>query len=318
MQDFFLTNRGGAGLSYNGERLIDKLVIIGVGLIGGSFALALRKAGLVRHIAGVGRSRENVQRALKLGEIDEIATDIPSALKNAKLVFLAIPVGQTGEIMKQIVPYLEPDTIVTDAGSTKQDVIAAARTHLEKHLESFVPGHPIAGAERSGAGAAHAGLFRDKNVVLTPLDETNPEATGQVTELWQACGARVSLMSARRHDQILAAVSHLPHVLAFALMHHISIAQDDAQKGQKKHDMLSPNELLRFAGSGFRDFTRIAGSSPEMWRDICLGNREALISQIDAYQRELAEVREMLARADGESLERIFAEAREVRQQWVK
>ena len=201
--------------------MIDKLVIIGVGLIGGSFALALRKAGLVRHIAGVGRSRENVQRALKLGEIDEIATDIPSALKNAKIVFLAIPVGQTGEIMRRIAPYLDPDTIVTDAGSTKQDVITAARTHLEKHLESFVPGHPIAGAERSGAGAAHAGLFRDKNVILTPLNETGPEATSHVTELWQACGARVSLMSARRHDQILAAISHLPHVLAFALMHHI-------------------------------------------------------------------------------------------------
>jgi prephenate dehydrogenase len=298
--------------------MIDKLVIIGVGLIGGSFALALRKAGLVRHIAGVGRSRENVQRALKLGEIDEIATDIPSALKNAKMVFLAIPVGQTGEIMKQITPYLEPNTIVTDAGSTKQDVIAAARTHLEKHLESFVPGHPIAGAERSGAGAAHAGLFRDKNVVLTPLDETGPEATSRVTELWQACGARVSLMSARRHDKILAAISHLPHVLAFALMHHICSAQDDAKNARNAGDTPSPSDLLRFAGSGFRDFTRIAGSSPEMWRDICLGNRETLIGQIDAYQQELAEMREMLARGDGEALERVFTEAREARQRWLK
>jgi prephenate dehydrogenase len=162
-----------------------------------------------------------------------------------------------------------------------------------------------------------SGLFRDKNVVLTPLDETTAEATSQVTELWQACGARVSLMSARRHDQILAAVSHLPHVLAFALMHHISSAEDDAENGQKKRHTL-PNELLCFAGSGFRDFTRIAGSSPEMWRDICLGNREALISEIDAYQRELAEVREMLAHGDGESLERIFIEAREARQQWLK
>jgi prephenate dehydrogenase len=302
----------------NDERMIRKLVVIGVGLIGGSFALALRKAGCVQHITGVGRSRENVQRALKLGAIDEIAVDLPSALKNASIVFLAIPVGQTGEIMKQIAPYLEPDTIVTDAGSTKQDVITAARTHLASHLRSFVPGHPIAGAERSGAMAAQAGLFRDKNVVLTPLDETCAEATGQVTELWQACGARVSLMSAGLHDQILAAVSHLPHVLAFTLMHHISHVQDDAEKAQKKHDKLSPNEALRFAGSGFRDFTRIAGSSPEMWRDICLSNREALIAQIDAYHRELAEVREMLGRGDGESLERIFSEAREARQQWLK
>jgi len=298
--------------------MINKLVIIGVGLIGGSFALALRKAGRVQHIAGVGRSRENVQRALKLGAIDEIAVDLPSALKNAKMVFLAIPVGQSGEIMRQIALYLEPDAIVTDAGSTKQDVIAAARTHLAKHLKSFVPGHPIAGAERTGAGAAHAGLFRDKNVVLTPLDETGAEATSRVTELWQACGAHVSLMSARRHDKILAAVSHLPHVLAFALMHHISGTRNDAEKGQTKYETLSPSDVLRFAGSGFRDFTRIAGSSPEMWRDICLGNRETLIGQIDAYQQELAEVREMLARGDGEALERVFTKAREARQRWLK
>lgn len=298
--------------------MINKLVIIGVGLIGGSFALALRKSSRVQHIVGVGRSRENVQRALKLGVIDEIGVDLPSALKNACLVFLAIPVGQTDEIMRQIAPYLEPDAIVTDAGSTKQDVIAAARTHLAKHLKNFVPGHPIAGAERSGAGAAHPGLFRDKNVVLTPLDETSREATNRVTELWQVCGARVSLMSARRHDQILAAVSHLPHVLAFALMHHVSDVRNGAEKGQTKYETLSPSDVLRFAGTGFRDFTRIAGSSPEMWRDICLGNREALFGQIDAYQRQLSEIKEMLDREDGKALEKVFAQAREARQRWLK
>ncbi|MDE2365645.1 MAG: prephenate dehydrogenase/arogenate dehydrogenase family protein [Betaproteobacteria bacterium] len=298
---------------------INKLVIIGVGLIGGSFGLALRKANMVRHITGVGRSRENVQRALKLEAIDEIAGDLPSALKDAEMIFLAVPVGQTGEIMRQIAPYLEPDTIVTDAGSTKQDVIASAHAHLADHLENFVPGHPIAGAERSGAEAAHTGLFRDRNVILTPLNETATEATSRVTELWQACGARVSVMSAHRHDQILAVVSHLPHVLAFVLMHHICSAQDDAKKNaQNMDDMPGPGDLLRFAGSGFRDFTRIAGSSPEMWRDICLGNREALMNQIDAYQRELAEVREMLAHGDGESLEHIFAKAREAQRQSLK
>ena len=150
--------------------MIDKLVIIGVGLIGGSFALALRKAGLVRHIAGVGRSRENVQRALKLGEIDEIATDIPSALKNAKLVFLAIPVGQTGEIMRRIAPYLDPDTIVTDAGSTKQDVIAAARTHLEKHLESFVPGHPDCRSRTQRGGSSSCRLVPRQERHIDPSE----------------------------------------------------------------------------------------------------------------------------------------------------
>jgi prephenate dehydrogenase len=292
--------------------VINKLVIIGVGLIGGSFALALRKTELAGHIVGVGRSRENMARALKRGLIDEIAGDLPSALKRADIVFLAVPVGQTGEIMAKISPYLESGSIVTDAGSTKQDVIAAARSHLAENLQNFVPGHPIAGAEQSGAGAARADLFRAKNVVLTPLEETSSNAVNRVKELWQACDARISLMSANQHDKILATVSHLPHVLAFTLMNHVYRA------GHGPEGTPRPNDPLRFAGTGFRDFTRIAGSSPEMWRDICLGNCEALVSQIDAYQRELAALREMLASSDGEALEKAFANAREARQQWLK
>ncbi len=287
--------------------VINKMVIIGVGLIGGSFALALRKAGLVKHILGMGRSRENLLRARKRGAIDEIADDLPSALKDADIVFLATPVGQIGGIMAHISPHLEPDTIITDAGSTKQDVVAAARSHLAGHLKNFVPGHPIAGAELSGAGAADAELFRNKNVVLTPLDETSIEAVKQVTELWRACGAQVSQMSAGQHDNILAAMSHLPHVLAFLLMNHVSL-------GAKEN----PDDPLRFAGSGFRDFTRIAGSSPEMWRDICLANREALSRQIDEYQNELTALRGMLVRDDGDALESVFASAREARRQWLK
>ena len=299
---------------------INKLVVIGVGLIGGSFALALRKAELVTHITGVGRSMANMERARDLGAIDEIARDLPSALKDADVVFLAIPVGRTGEIMEQIAPHLEPDTIVTDAGSTKQNVLAAARAHLAEHLPNFVPGHPVAGAELSGAGAANPNLFRDKNLVLTPIEETNVEALKRVTQLWQACGAQVSQMSARRHDEILAAVSHLPHVLAFALMYYIGAAGhgSDVDNAFSTDDMIRSSELLRFAGSGFRDFTRIAASSPEMWRDICLGNREVLSRQIDAYQNELATLREMLARGDGDALERVFSDAREARRQWLK
>lgn len=292
--------------------VINKLVIIGVGLIGGSFALALRKAELARHITGVGRSRENMTRALKRGLIDEIAGDLPSALKRADIVFLAVPVGQTGEIMAKISPYLEPDSIVTDAGSTKQDVIAVAHSHLAGRLHNFVPGHPIAGAEQSGAGAARPDLFRDKNVVLTPLEETSGNAVDRVKELWEACGAQVSLMSARQHDKILATISHLPHMLAFALMNHVY------HTGHGPEGTPCPNDPLHFAGTGFRDFTRIAASSPEMWRDICLGNREALADQIDDYQRELTDLREMLARGDGDALEKAFASAREARQQWLK
>lgn len=294
--------------------MINKLVIIGVGLIGGSFALALREGEQVKHIVGVGRSQENMQRALELGAIDEIADSLPSALKNADVVFLAIPVRQTGKTMAKISPYLESGTIVTDAGSTKRDVIAAARAHMIDHLENFVPGHPVAGAELSGAAAADPDLYRNKNVVLTPLNETSAAAVKRVEELWQACGAQVFQMSADRHDEILAAVSHLPHVLAFALMHQISSAGHAASHA----DGLEPGDLLRFAGSGFRDFTRIAGSSPEMWRDICLGNREALLSQLDAYQSELAAVRGMLVRGDGEALRTIFTNAREARRLWLQ
>jgi prephenate dehydrogenase len=206
---------------------------------------------------------------------------------------------------------------VTDAGSTKRDVIAAAHSHLAEHLKNFVPGHPVAGAEQSGAGAANVDLFRSKNVVLTPLEETSPEAIKQVAELWQACGAQVSLMSASQHDKILASVSHLPHVLAFTLMNHVS-AEHLPEDLLHSDNLPLPSAPLRFAGTGFRDFTRIAGSSPEMWRDICLANSEALSRQIDAYQRELADVREMLVQGDGEALEKVFAKAREARRQWLK
>ena len=286
---------------------LNKLVVIGVGLIGVSFALALRKAGLVKHIVGVGRSRGNMQRALDLGVIDEFADDFAVALKGADLVLLAMPVGQTGRIMAQISPHLESTTIVTDAGSTKQDVVAAARSFLPGHMKNFVPGHPIAGAELSGVDAANADLFRDKNVVLTPLAETSADAVQQVTKLWQGCGARVSQMRADQHDEILAAMSHLPHLLAFTLMNHVCASVDG-----------NPDDLFRFAGSSFRDFTRIAGSSPEMWRDICLANREALLRQIDAYQNELTSLRELLAHGDGQALEKVFADAREARQHWLK
>lgn len=286
--------------------ILNKLVIIGVGLIGGSFALALNKAGLVKHRIGVGRSRQNLQCALDLGVIDDIAADIPSALHNADLVLLAMPVGQTASIMAQIAPHLQANTIVTDAGSTKQDVIAAARHHLPlKNRHHFVPGHPIAGAEQSGAQASHAELYRNKHVILTPLAETSINAVERVTQLWQACGAEVSLMPADEHDKILAATSHLPHILAFTMMNHLNHSTDQL------------GNLLRFAGSGLRDFTRIAGSSPEMWRDICLANREALLSQMDAYQKELHALQVMLKNNDGAALEKAFSQARNARENWL-
>ncbi len=286
---------------------VSKLVIIGVGLIGGSFALALRNAGMVNHIVGIGRSQHNMQRAVELGVIDEIATDTASALHNAELVFLAMPVGQTVSIMEQIAPHLQADTLITDAGSTKQDVIAAARLHLP--LQSryhFVPGHPIAGAEQSGVEAAKADLYYGKHTILTPLPETDDNSTERIRQLWQACGSIVSIMPADEHDRVLAATSHLPHILAFTLMNHLTRSAD------------APESLLRFAGSGFRDFTRIASSSPEMWRDICLANREELLKQIDAYQDALLQLREALNKRDSAVLEKAFSQAREIREAWLK
>lgn len=286
---------------------LNKLVIIGVGLIGGSFALALRKANMVKQIIGVGRSPANMQKAVDQGVIDESTNDLASALNKADAVLLAIPVGQTLRIMSDIAPHLQPDTVITDAGSTKQDVIAAARLYLGHSLAHFVPAHPIAGAEKSGISAAKIDLFRNKHLVLTPITETNHDAIERVKVLWQACGANVTRMSADEHDQILAATSHLPHILAFALMNHLS--QNTAS---------NPDHLLRFAGSGFQDFTRIASSSPEMWRDICIANRDALNIQIEAYQQELALFKEMLKENNTKGLEEAFSHAQTTRDNWLK
>lgn len=286
---------------------LNKLVIIGVGLIGGSFALALRKAGMVKFIVGVGRNKENMQRALSLGVIDKIADNPASAMQDADFVLLAMPVGQTANIMAQIAPHLGSETILTDVGSTKQDVIAVAQSYLADNIRNFVPGHPIAGAELSGVGAAQADLFRDKHLILTPLTETAAHAINQVVKCWQSCGAQISQMHADEHDKVLAATSHLPHILAFTLMNFL--------RGSNENN---PENLLRFAGSGFRDFTRIASSSPEMWRDICLANREALLTQIDAYKDALTSLQENLASSDAQALEKTFTEAREIRANWLK
>lgn len=284
--------------------MINKLVIFGVGLIGGSFAMALRQADFARKIVGFGRSMENMSSALGTYVIDEIGMD-PSAVKDADLVVLAVPVGQMGAIMASIAPHLASHTVVTDMGSTKQDVVALARQHLPRHLSRFVPGHPIAGAEKSGVKAAREDLFRDRTVVLTPIAETDPAAKDLVASLWAGCGARVAEMTPQQHDALFAAVSHLPHVLAFALVDYIA-TQSNAE------------QLFGFAASGFRDFTRIAGSSPEMWRDISLANREALLAQLSGYEAELARIKALIEAGDGAALAELFGRARDARQKHLK
>jgi len=285
-----------------------KLVICGVGLIGGSFALAIKSTLAGRgcpQIVGMGRSRASLEQALALGVVDEIATDWASALKGADLVLLGMPVGQMSAVMQALVPHLEPQTLVTDGGSTKADVVAAARAAFGSKVSQFVPGHPIAGAEKSGVGAAKADLYVGKRVVLTPLPENRPEDVAAVRAVWELCGAKVSQLAPEEHDRVFAAVSHLPHLLAFALVHDLA--------GRENAD-----QLFSFAASGFRDFTRIASSHPEMWRDICLANRKALLGELDAYLAELLKTRVLLARADSVGLEHLFATARTRRDAWVE
>jgi len=284
---------------------IGKLVVCGVGLIGGSFALALRRAGAVERIVGIGRRREVLERACALGVIDEIAEGWADALDGADLVLLAAPVGQMDAILAAMAPHLRPGTVVTDAGSTKRDVVAALRSHLGAALADVVPAHPIAGAEKSGVEAAFAELYMGRKVVLTPLPESRPEAVQKVRDAWEACGANVVGMTPQEHDRVFAAVSHLPHLLAFAMMQSVA--------GRSNAPL-----LFSHAASGFRDFTRIAGSHPEMWRDICVANRVALLEELDAYLGELARLRMMLVEGDGDGLEAVFERARRARNAWAE
>jgi prephenate dehydrogenase len=284
---------------------LKKLVIFGVGLIGGSVALALKKTKTPVTIVGVGRSTESLQTALDLGVIDADTSDVAAAIKDADLVLIAAPVAQTPAILNAIKPHLKASTVITDAGSTKSDVLQCAKDILGEQFNQFIGGHPIAGAEKSGVSAATADLYMNKNVVLTPTAETAPEAIALVKNLWQACGANVSEMTAATHDGIFAAVSHLPHLLAFALVDDIA-------------SRVNAQQLFGFAASGFRDFTRIAGSHPEMWRDISLANRTALLNELDAYQAELARLHDLLEREDGNGLHDLFERASIARNNWGK
>ena len=287
------------------DTVVKKLVIFGVGLIGGSVALALKKAGVNTHIVGVGRTRNSLDEALNLGIIDTAESDIQAAVHDADVIMLAAPVAQTTQILKSIQPFLQPNTVITDAGSTKSDVLNNAKAVLGSQFKQFIGGHPIAGAEKSGAAAAMADLFVAKNVVLTPTDETSADAINTVTALWRSCGANISTMSAEQHDAIFAAVSHLPHLLAFALVDDIASRPNAAQ-------------LFSFAASGFRDFTRIAGSHPEMWRDISLANKQALLNEISAFEQELSTVKQLLTQDDSAGLEALFERASHARNQWAK
>lgn len=284
--------------------MIRQLTVIGVGLIGGSLARALRRAGFVGEVVGCGRSLGNLQRARELGVIDRYHQDPAQAVAGADLVFIAVPLGAMAATFAAIRDHLAPGAILTDGGSVKGSVVADARQVFGQLPPRFVPGHPIAGTEQSGVEASFAELYRNRRVILTPLPETDPVATAQVQAMWEACGAEVTQMAVDHHDEVLAATSHLPHLLAYGLVDSLARLREN-------------DEIFRYAAGGFRDFTRIASSHPIMWRDICLANREALGQMLARFQRELAELAADVEGGDGEALLAVFERAKAARDRYV-
>ena len=283
---------------------IHRLAVIGVGLIGGSLARALRRAGYVEEVVGCGRGRANLEEALALGVIDRYTHDVGEAVAGADMVFLAVPLGAMRETLAALAGRLEPGAVVTDGGSAKGSVVADCRAVFGEVPPFFVPGHPIAGTENTGVAASFPELYVNRRVILTPLAETSPQALERVEAMWRACGADVTRMGLEHHDEVLAATSHLPHMLAFSLV--------DALARMKEND-----EIFLYAAGGFRDFTRIASSNPVMWRDICVANRHALGDMMERYMAEMAELAECVRRGDGERLLEIFTRAKAARDRYI-
>lgn len=291
-----------------GKTVINNLCVIGTGLIGGSFCLALKQAGACNRITGAGRREETLQKAQQLKIIDGYETDIAAAVKNADVVFVSVPLGATQAVFAKIEAGLEQagnhHAIITDAGSSKQQVQQIADNVFGVNASRFVAGHPIAGTENSGPGAAFAELYKNRRVILTPANNTDEDAVKLVKALWQKTGASVEIMDAEHHDKVLAATSHLPHLLAFGLVHCLE-NMDDIE------------DIFRFAAGGFRDFTRIASSDPTMWRDICLHNQQPILEMMQRFRAELDMLYNAMASADGEKLMEVFQHAKNTRDKFI-
>ena len=286
--------------SRQSSTMIDKLCIVGVGLIGGSLARALRVAKVVRSVVGHGRNSGHLQRALKLGVIDSAETVLADAVRGADMVVLAVPVAAVSALLQEIAPRLDPSATITDVGSVKGTVVTAARAALGGRFPAFVPGHPIAGTEKSGIDASFAELYKGQRVVLTPEADTDADALKRVTDMWRATGAEILTMSATHHDEVLAATSHLPHMLAYTLVDAL-LKLDDRQT------------LFALAASSFRDVTRVASSDPEMWHDICLSNRAALVKALKHHRVQMDDLLAALERGDGDYLRALFTRAKQQR-----
>ena len=282
--------------------MIRHLCIIGVGLIGSSLSLALKQSGFVDRVSGCGRNESNLQKGVELGVLDDYSVDPAIAAKGADVILLAVPLGAMKSVLIDIQPVIGAETIITDVGSAKASVTRDARLVLGDRIGQFVGGHPIAGTEQSGVEAGFPSLYQDRKIILTPEQDTLPSAIDVVTAMWQATGAIVERMSVEHHDTVLAATSHLPHMLAFSLVSHLSKMSDQ-------------DEIFNYAAGGFRDFTRIASSDPVMWRDICLANSEALMRLIDGYQKELDLVKLAIADKNPDKLFELFRDAKHTRDQ---
>lgn len=283
--------------------MFEQLGLIGCGLMGGSFALALKRAGLVKRVVGYSKSPSTTERARQLGVIDVEAPSALLAVSGADIVLIAVPVAATEATFKAIRHLVSPQMLIMDVGSTKRDVIDAGRRALRDHIGSFVPAHPIAGKEVSGVEHADPDLYAGKQVILTPIERTQPTQLQQAVDVWTALGCRVQQMSPEAHDAAFASVSHLPHLLAFSLMNSIT------SQPQGK-------DFLSLAGPGFRDFTRIAASDPHVWRDILISNREELLAQSKIFQRHLQALELMISNGNGEALEGLIDQASRARAGW--
>jgi prephenate dehydrogenase len=284
--------------------MIKRLAVIGVGLIGGSLARALRAAGEVGEVIGCGRGGPNLEKAQRLQVIDRYSHDIGEAVKGADMIFLAVPLGAMESTFDALKGNLADDAVITDGGSAKGSVVADCKAVYGEVLPNFVPGHPIAGTENSGVEASFAELYQNRRVILTPVEDTSPEATDKVEAMWRVCGAEVTRMSVEHHDEVLAATSHLPHMLAFSLVDSLARLKDN-------------DEIFRYAAGGFRDFTRIASSNPVMWRDICISNKEALSKMMENYSAEMKELAETIRQGDGQHLLEIFERAKAARDRYI-
>jgi len=283
-----------------------RIALVGIGLIGSSLALAIRRHGLAEHVAVSTRSGETLARAGQIGLGDSYHEDPTEAVSDADLVIVSVPVGASGAVARQIAGSLKPGAILTDVGSTKNSVIAQMRDHVPAGVH-FIPGHPLAGTEKSGPDAGFAELFENRWCILTPLPGTDADAIEKLSDFWRACGSTIDIMDPEHHDMVLAIVSHLPHIIAY----NIVGTADDLESVTK-------SEVIKYSASGFRDFTRLAASDPTMWRDVCLHNKDAILEMLARFSEDLSALQRAIRWGDGEKLFDLFTRTREVRRSIIE